>query len=1199
MVNLTDNSILICYCLLIYYYFAIASSFILTDKPNTIVIEVNGDCLTVGAYVAHLHGYRVVREIFPSFCEVEENPLSEHHQRHRRAVLNGEDPVDILQRHKDISWAEHQVRKIRQKREYVWNDPQWPRMWYLQRNEHTVSLPDLNVTGAWLLGYTGHGSVVTFLDDGLEYDHPDLKANYDEEASYDINDNDADPSPRYDPSNENKHGTRCAGEVAAMVNNSICGVGAAYHAKVGGIRMLDGDVTDSVEARSLSHRPDHVDIYSASWGPDDNGVVVDGPGRLAKKAFEDGAQKGRGGKGSIFVWASGNGGRQFDSCACDGYINSIYTISISATTERGEKPWYLEECSATLASAYSSGNVGGVEHDILTTDLRHECTEKHTGTSAAAPLAAAIIALALEANPNLTWRDVMHLVVLSSRPLAIPSNKDYVTNAVGFNVSSKFGFGLMDAGLMTWYAEKWINVPPMVSCSSVPVEPSLYVAPNQQNFFEVNVLNCKNSDATQEVNFIEQVQIFVSLSADRRGDIELYLYSPSGTKSQLLPRRQKDSSNKGFQDWPFLTVQVWGESPHGLWKLEVVNTGSGSARLISWRLVIHGTKEYPWLSRSTTLSPLSSDGLPHSCHPECKSDLQPCGPSELDCVDCRHYKQILPDQKFRCLAVCPDDTYPSSNTTCLPCHTNCATCRSSSETSCISCKVDKYLVHDTMTCIQTCPEAYYIDKKLRKCVRCKSDCLSCDNEPSQCTSCSDGYTLKDGGCLKAAKACESTNYYDFDANKCRWCDSRCLTCNGPGSDQCTSCNQEANSKYRYIQQHSCVKTCSPGYVLINNKCEKNAGKPFYIDQKTHQSHSCHSSCLLCNGSKPNHCIACANNKILAHDGYCIDNCPEGYYVEKAETLSYTTNTCRSCQHGCTSCTDKSTCKQCDWNYEIKNDQCYPRCGTEYVSSSTELDCKTCTEGFTMINNKCISDCLNDAYYCKVDKVCKLCSENCLQCLYPGTYCRDCVYPMALNMFTHRCLSCCLTNITDENCCQCPQSYDGLCLHPLVKPEISSDILSVLTKIQNKFKTLDHTFQTIIFICLLIFIFVFSICSICLLYRLFSKRLPSKHIANHSSNIQYKMLNNNDDIDEDDNEEQECFSADKYEILNNDNRRKLLKHNVIELKSTSNANNKEQHSDDLSMKSTLTDSSNLTIDMLKSTKNNVLVPTESIISINSR
>ena len=58
-----------------------------------------------------------------------------------------------------------------------------------------------------------------------------------------------------------------------------------------GVRMLDGDVTDSVEAQSLALNPQHIDIYSASWGPDDDGRTVDGPGPLAKKAFIDGVEK--------------------------------------------------------------------------------------------------------------------------------------------------------------------------------------------------------------------------------------------------------------------------------------------------------------------------------------------------------------------------------------------------------------------------------------------------------------------------------------------------------------------------------------------------------------------------------------------------------------------------------------------------------------------------------------------------------------------------------------------------------------------------------------------------------------------------------------------------------------------------------------------------------------------------------------------
>ena len=58
-----------------------------------------------------------------------------------------------------------------------------------------------------------------------------------------------------------------------------------------GVRMLDGDVTDAVEASSLSLNPQHIDLYSSSWGPDDDGRTVDGPARLAKKAFSDGVQK--------------------------------------------------------------------------------------------------------------------------------------------------------------------------------------------------------------------------------------------------------------------------------------------------------------------------------------------------------------------------------------------------------------------------------------------------------------------------------------------------------------------------------------------------------------------------------------------------------------------------------------------------------------------------------------------------------------------------------------------------------------------------------------------------------------------------------------------------------------------------------------------------------------------------------------------
>jgi hypothetical protein len=55
--------------------------------------------------------------------------------------------------------------------------------------------------------------------------------------------------------------------------------------------MLDGDVDDSVEAQALSFNSEHIDIYSASWGPEDNGLVVEGPAKLAREAFIRGVNK--------------------------------------------------------------------------------------------------------------------------------------------------------------------------------------------------------------------------------------------------------------------------------------------------------------------------------------------------------------------------------------------------------------------------------------------------------------------------------------------------------------------------------------------------------------------------------------------------------------------------------------------------------------------------------------------------------------------------------------------------------------------------------------------------------------------------------------------------------------------------------------------------------------------------------------------
>lgn len=173
--------------------------------------------------------------------------------------------------------------------------------------------------------------------------------------------------------------------------------------------------------------------------------------------------QGRSGKGNIFIWASGNGGSHSDSCSCDGYTTSIYTLSVSSATYNNRRPWYLEECPSTLTTTYSSAGMG--EPAIVTVDMPHSCTLQHTGTSASAPMAAGIVALALEANPQLTWRDMQHLVVLSSDPTPLLQEDGWHTNAVGRQVSNKFGYGLMNAEALVRLARDWKQVPPQHFCS--------------------------------------------------------------------------------------------------------------------------------------------------------------------------------------------------------------------------------------------------------------------------------------------------------------------------------------------------------------------------------------------------------------------------------------------------------------------------------------------------------------------------------------------------------------------------------------------------------------------------------------------------------------------------------------------------------------------------------------------------------------
>ncbi|BFY97114.1 hypothetical protein BsWGS_00153 [Bradybaena similaris] len=576
---------------------------------NSWTAEIRGG-IDVARDVAEQHGYRLVRSLEP----IEDHYMLERSDTPHRSRRSADHHTRKLSEDDRVVYVEQQQHKVRVKRDFVdrdlarqivqndgqLDDPYFPNEWYINpggdTNRRDRETGGLNIADAWRRGFTGTGVSVVVLDDGLEKNHPDLKDNYDPRSSFDLNDDDDDPSPRYDPTNENKHGTRCAGEIAMIANNKECGVGIAFNAKIGGVRMLDGTVTDTIEGQALSRNMDYVDIFSASWGPNDDGRTCEGPGKFTRKALEQGVQKGRGGLGSVFVWAAGNGGHNGDNCNSDGYTLAMETISVGSASQDGHIPYYCERCASTMTTTYSSGSSS--ERKVVSSDLHGKCTDNHSGTSAAAPMAAGIIALLLEANRNLTWRDIQHIVVHTSKTGPLYKEKGWYRNGFGYCVNLAFGFGLMDALAMVNLGDPktWKRVGQQRACrvESVPHSgfPRNFVS-GESVTIEFRTDGCKGQE--NEINSMEHAQVIVDIDHEKRGNIYVEVESPSGTITPIMMERENDASKKGFVKWPLSSVHQWGEKPQGVWIVRVADRTNqglrGSVKNVT--LVLHGTKEQP------------------------------------------------------------------------------------------------------------------------------------------------------------------------------------------------------------------------------------------------------------------------------------------------------------------------------------------------------------------------------------------------------------------------------------------------------------------------------------------------------------------------------------------------------------------------------------------------------------------------------
>ncbi len=479
------------------------------------------------------------------------------------------------------------------------NDPLFSQQWYLNNTGQSGGTPgaDINVLPAWEIA-TGNGVTIGIVDGAVDVDHPDLDPQHSPVGGYDyandislnsfdfdfdvssILNNDDRESPFDEPSDF--HGTPVAG-IAVASNNEVGITGVAYDASFTGLRIqLDEHILfpdlDAQIASALSDTSFFIDIYNNSWRI----PVPLVPFEKATQALETGINEDRRRLGKIFVFAAGNNAQEGGNVNYYPLTNSRYTITVGALDHNGVRSYYSNPGASLLISTYANGDDEG----ILTTDVQGDNGldpseyAEFDGTSAATPIVSGVIALMLEANPDLTWRDVQHILV-ETAVQNDPNDPDWTENGAGYLVNHNYGFGSVDAAAAVTLSQDWQTVEPETSVSSEVININANVPDNDPNGITSTI------EIEDDLN-IESIEIVTDADLVQE-DLEVILTSPDGTRSTLSSPNSLNSNQEGT--WTFTSVRHWGESSAGEWTLSVIDSQESSSETIwdSWQLNFYGT----------------------------------------------------------------------------------------------------------------------------------------------------------------------------------------------------------------------------------------------------------------------------------------------------------------------------------------------------------------------------------------------------------------------------------------------------------------------------------------------------------------------------------------------------------------------------------------------------------------------------------
>ncbi len=449
------------------------------------------------------------------------------------------------------------------------SDPDYAKQWYLGA---------INAQSAWNAGYTGKNIKVLVLDPAGEFATAKQVADLsNQEFAGRVSDQ------FINTVNHSVHATTVAGVIGAG-KNGIGGVGVAFDSTLNSISLPPKSTTVKEFRASISEMQNY-DVVNNSWNFSDAWDQSNVYSSIASASIADAAQYGRNGLGSIMVFAAGNDRRKSYDASLLALNSNPYAITVGAINRAADAA--LDGQNTPFSTRGTSILVSAPGSNIVTTGVQLTTADGNTigssstetqGTSLAAPIVSGVVALMLQANPNLSYRDVQTILAVTARKdysstaqsgTSWSNNANFDWNGTGMHFSHDFGFGMVDAAAAVRMAENWLTQ------GTEFLSTQALAANSVQSIDDTGIAILSfNVSGSQTV---EQAILNLGFNHAQWSDLRVTLTSPKGTSSILLDRpgvvgNQQNMNNPDevtFFDKSLMSTHFRGESATGTWQLKI------------------------------------------------------------------------------------------------------------------------------------------------------------------------------------------------------------------------------------------------------------------------------------------------------------------------------------------------------------------------------------------------------------------------------------------------------------------------------------------------------------------------------------------------------------------------------------------------------------------------------------------------------